>query len=62
MVNGQSVIYYTLSKSSHFRMVEMADFKAYLHKVVAGLDSHVYRMDKDKVVNRNQNCTRKKLP
>ena len=43
-------------------MVEMADFMAYLDEVVTGLDSHVYKIDKDKVVNRKQNCTRKKLP
>ena len=42
-------------------LVEMADFMAYLDAVVTGLDSHVFEMKKDKVVNKKQYCTRKNL-
>ena len=37
----------------------MADFMAYLDTVVTGLDSRVFKMNKEKVVNRKQYCTRK---
>ena len=33
-------------RSSHFRMVEMADFMTYLDTAVARLDSHVFLIDK----------------
>ena len=43
------------TRPSHFRMVEMADFMAYLDAVVTGLDSHVFKLQKDKVVNKKKN-------
>lgn len=49
------------TRPSHFRMVEMADFMAYLDTVVTGLDSHVFKLQKRKVFNKKQNCTRKNL-
>ena len=49
------------TRPSHFRMVEMADFLAYLDTVVTGINSHVFKMKKDKVVNKKQYCTRKNL-
>ena len=49
------------TRPSHFRMVEMADFMAYLDAVVTGLDSHVFKLQKDKVVSKKQCCTRKNL-
>ena len=51
----------TTTRPSHFRMVEMADLMAYLDTVVTGLDSHVFKLRKDKVVNKKQRCTRRNL-
>ena len=43
-------------------MVEMSDFMAYLDVVVTGLDSHVFKLNKDKVVNKKKHsCTRRYL-
>ena len=49
------------TRPSHFRMVEMADFMAYLDSVVTGLGSHVFKLQKDKVAYKKQNCVRKIL-
>ena len=49
------------TRPSHFRMVEMSDFMAYLDVVVTGLDSHVFKLNKDKVVNKKHSCMRKNL-
>ena len=48
-------------RPSHFRMVEMSDFMAYLDTVVTGLDSHVFKMNKERVVDKKRSCTRKNL-
>ena len=42
------------TRPSHFRMVEMADFMAYLDSVVTGLDTHEFKLQKRKVVNKKQ--------
>ena len=49
------------TRPSHFRMVEMADFMAYLDTVVTGLDAHVFKLQKGKVVNKKKCCTRRNL-
>ena len=49
------------TRPSHFRMVEMADFMAYLDTVVTGLDAHVFKLQKGKVVNKRKCCTRRNL-
>ena len=36
------------TQPSHFRMVDMADFMAYLDVVITELDSYVFKLQKDK--------------
>ena len=47
------------TRPSHFRMVEMADFMAYLDAVVTGLDSYMFKLQKDKVLNKKVLYTKK---
>ena len=42
-------------------MVDMADFMAYLDRVVTGLDSHVFKLQKEKVSNKKKCCTQRIL-
>ena len=42
------------TRPSHFRMVDMADFMAYLDRVVTGLDSHIFKLQKEKVSNKKE--------
>jgi hypothetical protein len=47
------------TRPSHFRMVGMADFMAYLDRVVTGLDSHVFKLQKDKISSKKMLYTEK---
>lgn len=49
------------TRASHFRMVELSDFMAYLDEVVTGLDSHVFKKHKHKVLNKKKDSTRAKI-
>ena len=42
-------------------MVEMSDFMAYLDTVVSGLDSHVFKLNKERVVDKKIFLHQKKI-
>ena len=46
------------TRPSHFRMVELSDFMAYLDTVTSGLDSHVFKHHKIKDYTKKTSCTR----
>lgn len=46
------------TRPSHFRMVELSDFMAYLDTVTSGLDAHVFKHIKCKEYVKKRCCTR----
>ena len=49
------------TRASHFRMVELSDFMAYLDEVVTGLESHIFKEHKSRTQNKKKDSTRAKL-
>ena len=49
------------TRPSYFRMVELADFMAYLDQVVSGLDLHVFKYHKHSNQIKNSTCMRANL-
>ena len=48
-------------RPSYFRMVELADFMAYLDSIMSGLDSHVFKFYKPNNQKKNSTCIRANL-
>ena len=59
IINGK--LKQIITMASHFRMVELADFMAYLDKVVTGLESHVFKEYQSKTVIKKKDSTRAKI-